>query len=112
MSEFLFLYRPPEGPALSPQQMAEVMPRWTAWMKGLDENGHIKAPGNPLQRSGKLVKGRERSVTDGPFAEAKDVINGYTLIEADDLAQAAELAKGCPMLEGGGSVEVRPVMRM
>jgi hypothetical protein len=112
MSDFLFLYRPSEGPALTPEQMAVVMPKWMSWMKDLDERGHIKAPGNPLQRSGKLVTGKQRSVTDGPFAEAKDLINGYTLIQADDLNQAAELAKGCPMLDGGGSVEVRPIMKM
>ena len=112
MSEFLFLYRPPDGPALTPQEMAAVMPKWMAWMKQLDDEGHIKAPGHPLQRAGRLVRGKEKMVTDGPFAEAKDVINGYTLIEARDLAQASELAKGCPMLDGGGSVEVRPIMKM
>ena len=112
MSDFLFLYRPPDGPALSPEQMAAVMPKWMSWMKDLDERGHIKAPGNPLERRGKLVTGKQQSVTDGPFAEAKDLINGYTLIQAGDLNQAAELAKGCPMLDGGGSVEVRPIMKI
>ena len=52
-------------------------------------------------------------MTDGPFAEAKDVVGGYTLIEARDLDQAAELSKGCPIFEvDGGAVEVRPVMKM
>lgn len=112
MSQYLFLYRPPEGPPLSPQQMAEVMPVWMAWMKSLDERGHLKHAGNPLERKGKIVRGKPQTVSDGPFAEAKDLINGYTLIEASDLAQAAELAKGCPMLDGGGSVEVRAVAPM
>jgi len=111
MSEFLFLYRQ-GGPALSPQDMQAVMPKWMAWMKELGDNGHVKDLGQPLGPAGKLVRGKQKTVTDGPFAEAKDVINGYTLILAKDLAQAAELAKGCPMLEGGGAVEVRPVMRM
>ena len=48
-------------------------------------------------------------IHDGPYAEAKDIVNGYTLIEAKDLAQATEIAKACPILELGGSVEVRPV---
>src|SRR5262249_40579096 len=102
MTEYVFLYRPPEGPAPTPAQMAEGMPRWMTWMKSLDEQGHLKAAGHPLERAGKIVRGKERTITDGPFAEAKDLINGYTLIQARDLAQAAELAKGCPMLEGGG----------
>ena len=112
MNAFLFLYHPPEGPPLTPQQMAEVMPAWMAWMKSLDERGHLRHAGNPLARSGKIVRGKPQTVTDGPFAEAKDVINGYTLIQASDLAQAAELAKGCPMLDGGGSVEVRSIAPM
>jgi hypothetical protein len=112
MSEFVFLYRPPQGPSLSPQEMAAAMPKWMGWMKELNENGYLIAAGNPLERTGKLVRGKDKTVTDGPFAEAKDLINGYTLIQAKDLNQAAELAKGCPMLDGGGAVEVRPIMQM
>jgi len=112
MSQYLFLYRPPEGPPLTPQQMAEVMPVWMAWMKSLDERGHLKHAGNPLERAGRIVRGKPQTVSDGPFAEAKDLINGYTLIEASDLAHAAELAKGCPILDGGGSVEVRAIAAM
>jgi len=74
--------------------------------------GVIKDPGHPLERSGKVVRGKPVAVSDGPFAEAKDVIGGYTLIEASDLAHASEIAKGCPILEVGGEVEVRPVMKM
>lgn len=58
------------------------------------------------------MKGSQKIVTDGPFAEAKDVVGGYTLIEACDLDQAVELSKGCPIFEAEGAVEVRPVMKM
>jgi hypothetical protein len=51
-------------------------------------------------------------VTDGPFAEAKDVVGGYTLIEATDLSEAVELSKDCPIFEVEGAVEVRPVMKL
>ena len=51
-------------------------------------------------------------MTDGPFAEAKDVIGGYTIVEASDIDQAVELSKGCPIFEDGGAVEVRPIMKM
>ena len=56
-----------------------------------------------------MVKGNQKIVTDGPYAEAKDVVGGFSVIEAKDLAQAAEISKGCPILEVGGSVEVRPL---
>jgi hypothetical protein len=100
-------------PAASPEQAQQQMQRWMGWLKDLTDKGHVKDPGHPLERTGKLVKGRPKTVTDGPFAEAKDVIGGYTLVFANDLAQAVELTSGCPILElAGGYVEVRPVMQM
>ena len=112
MSEFVFLYRGPSAPTGSPEQMQQVMQKWLAWFKDLGEKGHIKSPGHPLERVGKVVKGTSKSVHDGPFAESKDVVGGYTLIEAKDLDQAVELSKGCPILERDGSVEVRPIQKM
>jgi hypothetical protein len=111
MSEFVYLYRggSREG---SPEQMQQVMQKWMAWFKQLSEKGFIKSPGHPLERTGKLVKGSQKTVTDGPFAESKDVVGGYTLVEARDLEQAVELSKGCPIFEREGMVEVRPVMKM
>jgi hypothetical protein len=111
MSEFLFLYRSP-APQGSPEQLQKTMQKWTAWMKELGEKGHLKNEGHPLERTGKLVKGKQKTVTDGPFAEAKDAIGGYSIIEARDLAHAVELAKGCPTFETDGAVEVRPIRKM
>jgi len=83
-----------------------------AWMKDLGANGHLKDRGQPLERAGKLVQGKQKTVTDGPFVEAKDVVGGYTLIEAEDLSEAVELSKGCPIFEVEGAVEVRPVLKL
>jgi len=91
--------------------MQKTVERWVAWMKDLSAKGHIKDPGHPLADSGRTVRGRQKMVTDGPYAEAKDVVNGFTLIEASDLDEAVELSKGCPILDTGGSVEVRPLRR-
>jgi hypothetical protein len=52
------------------------------------------------------------TVTDGPYVEAKDLVLGFIVVEARDLAQATKLAAACPIAQGGGSVEVRPVMSM
>ena len=57
------------------------------------------------------MSGKSKAVTDGPFAE-KDMVGGYTLLEAKDLAHAVEISKGCPILEFGGHVEVRPIMKL
>ena len=112
MSEFVFLYRGGERSAQSPEQMQQQMQRWMGWLKDLTDQGHIKDPGHPLERTGKLVRGRQKAVTDGPFAEAEEVIGGYSIVKARDLAQAVELTAGCPILDGDGFVEVRPIMQM
>ena len=114
MSEFVFLYRNEltGAPPASPDQMQQTMQKWMAWMKQMGERGQLKSPGHPLERTGKVVKGKQKTVTDGPFAESKDIIGGYSLVEAKDLAQAVEISLGCPIFESGGMVEVRPVMKM
>ena len=112
MSEFIYLYRGGATGQRSPEQMQQSMQEWMTWLKSLGEKGHIKDQGQPLEQSGKTVRGKQKIVTDGPFAEAKDVVGGYTLIEARDLEQAVELSKGCPIFEGDGAVEVRPVLKM
>ena len=111
MSAFTFLYRGRDTNA-SPEQMQKTMEKWRAWFKQLGEHGHLKDIGHPLENSGRVVRSKQKNVTDGPFAEAKDVVGGFSLIEARDLEQATELSKGCPILEVGGSVEVRPIQAL
>ena len=109
MSEYIFLYRGAERPS-SPQDAQQIMQKWMNWLQDLSKKGHIKDQGQPLEPTGKVV--RLKTVTDGPFAETKDLVGGYTLVEARDLDEAAELSKGCPIFERNGFVEVRPVMKM
>jgi hypothetical protein len=111
MSDFVYLYRGGEA-GRSPERAQQTMQKWMTWLKELADKGHIKDRGQPLERAGKLVTGKTKAVTDGPFAEAKDAIGGYTLIDARDLDQAVELSKGCPIFEVDGQVEVRPVMKL
>lgn len=111
MSEFLFLFRGSERLARSPEETQKSMQKWVAWFRELNEKGVVKDPGNPLDASGRVVRGHSKDVHDGPYAEAKDLINGYVLIEAPTIDQAVELSKSCPILEDGGSVEVRPVSK-
>jgi hypothetical protein len=116
MSQFLYLYRM-TGTARqdamgTPERAQQNMQRWMAWMRDLDAKGHLKDRGQPLEQTGKVVRGQQKAVTDGPFTEAKDLVGGFSIVEARDIDQAVELSRGCPILDGGGSVEVRPVMKM
>lgn len=116
MSEYVFLYRSTteaHHEAMgSPEKAQQSMTKWRAWFKEMTDKGHLKNLGQPLERVGKVVGGKKKTVTDGPYTETKDVIGGYSIVEARDLEQAAQLATGCPILENGGSVEVRPVKQM
>ena len=116
MSQFLYLYRMADAARQeamgTPERAQQSMQRWLAWMQQLESKGHLKDRGQPLELGGKVVRGAQKTVTDGPYAEAKDLVAGFTIIQARDVNEAVELSHGCPILEGGGSVEVRPVMKM
>lgn len=111
MGEFAYLFRGRE-PSGSPEEMQRQMEKWVAWMKQLGAEGRLKEPGHPLERGGKVVSGKQKAVSDGPCAGAKDVVGGFIVVEADDLAHAAEISKGCPIFDVGGFVEVRPIRVM
>jgi hypothetical protein len=114
MSQFVYLFRTSEAEQVehmgTPERAQQSMQAWLSWIRELEAKGHLKDPGQPLERAGKVVRGNTKVVTDGPFVEVKDLVAGFIVVEARDLAEALELSKGCPMLEGNGSVEIRPVM--
>ncbi len=109
-SEYLLLFRGSDwDKGLSPEQLQKTVDQFMAWFERLKEQGKVKA-GQPLERKGKIVSGKNgRTVADGPFAESKEAIGGYFLLQADDLDEAVAVAKQCPALEYGSTVEVRPV---
>ena len=116
MSEFVYLFRSTleqqEQAMGTPERAQQAMQSWLAWIRELETKGRLKNPGQPLGREGKVVRGKNRSVTDGPYAEAKDLVLGFIIVEARDLAEAVELSAGCPIVEGGGCVEIRPVLKL
>jgi hypothetical protein len=111
MAEFLYLYRGGQR-GTTPDESQQIMQKWMTWFKELTASGNLKDGGQPLESEGRVVKSKNGPATDGPFAETKDLVGGYTLIEAPSLERAAELAKGCPILEREGFVEVRPIMKL
>jgi len=94
---------------LSPEQTQKVSEDWMAWFKRLNEQGKAVA-GHPLGLEGKSVSGKNRTVTDGPFAEAKEAIGGYFMLAVPTMDEAVAIAQQCPGLPYGAKVEVRPVL--
>ena len=111
MSEFLLLFRNQSGSDGKPptkEQMQAMMQQWQAWIQGVAKKGNYSGT-NRLLNDGKLLKSKS-VVNDGPYVEGKEVIGGYLLIKASSMDQAVEIAKGCPIFNFGGTVEVRPVL--
>src|SRR5712691_12064173 len=93
---------------LSPEEKQKVTDQWMAWFRRLTDQGKAVA-GNPLEREGKIVSGKNRVVSDGPFAESKETIGGYFLLRVGTMDEAVAIATECPGLPYGIRVEVRPV---
>ncbi len=112
MSEFVLLFRSSESEHVelmgTPERAQQSVQAWLAWVRELEAKGHLKNPGQPLEPTGKVIRGKH-SVVDGPFVEAKDLVLGFMVIEAGDLDEAVTLSRGCPVLNGSGAVEIRPV---
>ena len=112
MSKFMYLFRnsPDAYRGFSPEQMQQTMQKWLDWKAGLEKNGHTVQAGQRMDHGGKVIRGTAKAITDGPYVEVKDFVQGQMIIEAKDLDEAVKLAGGCPVLENNGSVEIRGII--
>lgn len=112
MKEFLLVFRSEltqskEQP--SPEQYQVMAKQWQDWKSGLEAQSQFGSAGKRLSFDGKVVRAN-KMVTNGPYVEVKEGIQGYVFVMANNLDEAAELAKGCPVLIYGGTAEVRPIL--
>lgn len=110
-SEYLLLFRGSDWTLhLSPAELQTIMARFTTWIEGLSADGTLKA-GQPLMDDIRVVssKNGRTVVADGPFAEAKETVGGYFLLRTASLEDAVAIARQCPTLEHGTTVEVRAI---
>ena len=111
MEKFMLIFHGSQPEGRSPEQMQAHMGKWMAWIDKLAKAGKYVS-GEPLKAGGKFVSGNDKTVTDGPFAEGKEVVGGYFIINAEDMNDAVSIAKECPDLELGASVQIRQVMKL
>ncbi len=112
MAHFMFMLRggDAEWNNYTPEQMQQEMQRYYDWGDQLRREGRYVGA-DQLKDGGSTVTMRGGSaVVDGPYTETKDAVGGYYHITAADLAEANEVAKGCPIILHGGIVEVREVV--
>jgi len=110
MKEFALLFRQPgyDHSKGTPEIMEAIDKKWEDWISGIAAQGKI--PGNRIRLAaeGKVLKAGGM-ITDGPFVEIKEKLGGFFIVRAESLEEATTLAHGCPAIDQGGSVEIRPV---
>ena len=110
MEKFMLLFRGSDvyQPGQPPEALQALKQKMIDWLGNLSEKGlHIAS--EPLQPSGKQVTGTKKVVTDSPFGKAKEIVGGCTIVQAKDMDEAIDIAKGCPILASNASIEVRPI---
>ncbi|MEM0993744.1 MAG: YciI family protein [Bacteroidota bacterium] len=110
MNEFMMIFRHVPNPAYqpSPQDLAAEIKKWQDWIGGIAAQGKFTGT-NQLSYEGKTVA-PSGVITDGPYAEVKEVVGGYVFVKAESLEEAIGMTEGCPMFDHGGKVEVRKIM--
>lgn len=111
MKEFLMLFRHTPNPDMMPEGEAleAEINKWQNWIGGIAAQGKF-VKSNELDYQGKIVN-LGKVITDGPYAEVKEIVGGYIIVKAENYDEAVEMAHGCPTLQYGGSVEVRAFLR-
>lgn len=108
MKNFMLIFRNgSDAMKMSPEESQQNMQKWFSWIGDLQSKG-IYTAGEALLPTGKTVK-KGNLVTDGPYAESKEMVGGFFIVKAASIEEAAEIAKSCPDLPMGGTVEVRDV---
>jgi hypothetical protein len=108
MTDFLLIFRSDKDTfdTMAPEEVQRFNRMWESWWADGSREGWMLDASRALKTEGRIVDAD--TVTDGPLVEGRDVVRGYVNVQADTLDTAAELAKGCPVLQHGGRVEVRP----
>ena len=113
MPDFILLLHSPAAarPALPPEQISAVTQDYMGWRNRMRAEGHLKGGEKLTFDAGRVMRanGGRVTVTDGPYAESKELLGGFFLITAWDYDEACHLAESCPHFKYGGSIEVRQI---
>lgn len=115
MADYLILYQGgnPDWSKRPVEQLRAAMEQWATWFKELEAKGVLRNPGSALAAGGAVIKRNGQGfVTDTTMAEVKELVGGFSVIQADSVEQAAKIAEGSPFLKNNpdGRILVRPVL--
>ena len=110
MKEFMLLFRQPsyDYSKKSKEEMQALTKKWHEWAANIAAQGKLSSNGSRLAAEGKVLKAGG-VITDGPFVEIRERLGSFLIVKAENLEEATTLAHGCPALDAGGSVEIRPL---
>lgn len=111
MKEFVLLFRQSnydDYSKVSAEKMQSLKKKWQDWVGGIAAQGKLAGGGPRLAMEGKVLRAGG-VITDGPFVEIKEKLGSFIIVRAESLEEATTLAHGCPAIDEGGSVEIRPV---
>lgn len=109
-SRYMLLFRDSNASyhQMSPDQRQELLQQWNEWYQRLSSQGKLEG-GHPLEGTGRVVSRSGSRTVDGPFVESTEAVGGYFLLTVNTLDEAVEIARDCPSVRLGLTVEVRPV---
>jgi YCII-related domain len=108
MEDFALLFRQPVmDEQVSQCDMQYIFNKWDNWFSGIAAQGKLNNMGINLANPGKVLRAGG-IITDGPFVEIRERLNGFIVVKAENIDEAITLAHGCPILEVNGTVEIRP----
>lgn len=110
MKDFMLIFRQPsyDYSNTPKEEMQALSKKWADWAGGIAAQGKLASNGSRLAMEGKVLKAGG-VITDGPFVEIREMLGSLIIVKADSLDEATTLAHGCPALDAGGSVEIRPI---
>lgn len=113
MSKFMLMLfdNPAQDVNLSAEQMQQVVAEYKQWAEQMARQGKLVGGDKLAEHGGRVLRSAagKLMITDGPFAEAKEVLGGYFVINAASLDEAVEISKTCPHVKYGSSIQVRKV---
>ena len=112
MAKYLALLRGSGAPStLSPQELQKAIQKYMAWSDDLRKAGRVLNAEKLRFGEGRVLRGNagKMAVTDGPYAESKEIVGGFWLIEAGSYDEMLKILSTHPHLEGSGSIEVREI---
>lgn len=108
--QYVLLFRDEsqQFPEFSPQQISDLVAKFVTWTSDLDRRGKLANVSRLAPEPPKMIRRRDGALAvDGPYTESREIINGFVIVNTADEAEALAICETCPMLDIGGSIELR-----